>query len=134
MKNILKSIAWTCWRGTLSIWNRFTHRYLLLVGIHYEQLDEFRNLVMLESAFGRILRSSVNAGRAEKTELMLMPHMFLQRIDLTTKMMFKNFGTQKFYLDNYLNSIKKYSNGRYDLELPLSCYSRSFHCMLNTFV
>ena len=44
--------------------------------------------------------------------------MILQRIDVTTKM-FKNFGTQKFYLDNYLNSIKKYSNGRYDLELPL---------------
>ena len=85
--------------------------------IHYEQLDEFRNLVMLESVFGRILRSSVNGGRAEKNkELMLMPHIFLQRIDVTTKMIFKNFGTQKFYLGNYLNSIKKYSNGRYDLE------------------
>ena len=50
---------------------------------------------------------------------MLMPQMFLQRIDVTTKIMFKNFGTQKFYLDNYLNSRKKYSNRRYDLELPL---------------
>ena len=36
--------------------------------IHYEQLDEFRNLVMLESVFGRILRSSVNGGRAEKKQ------------------------------------------------------------------
>ena len=27
---------------------------------------------------------------------MLMPHMFLQPIDVARKMMFKNFGTQKF--------------------------------------
>ena len=58
---------------------------------------------------------------------MLMPHVFLQRIDATTKMMFINFGIQKFYLHNYLNSVKKYLNGRYDVELPFKENNLAIH-------
>ena len=59
-----------------------------------QQLHEFRNLVMLESVFGRILSGCLNADGTENDVLILMSHMFcvvLRRIDITMKMMFINF-------------------------------------------
>ena len=49
---------------TLRGGNRFAHRHGL-VDVHDEQVNEFRNVVMLESVFGWILSSSLNADGAK---------------------------------------------------------------------
>ena len=51
---------------------------------------------MLESVFGWILSGSLNADATENHAINANARMFcvfLQRIDITTKMMFINFGT-----------------------------------------
>ena len=59
-----------------------------------QQLHEFRNLVMLESVFGRILSGCLNADGNENDVINTnVTHVcvVLRRIDITMKLMFINF-------------------------------------------
>ena len=94
-----------------------------------QQLNEFRNLVMLESVFGWILSGSLNA---EGTENHVINNNIthVPRVFATDRYNYENdvfnfwdletlgiFERESSCYDNYLNSIKKISNGRYEVEL-----------------
>ena len=111
----------------------------LLTGIDYywtfmtekvQQLHEFCNLLMLESVFGWILCGWLNAGdngnHVVNTNVTHVLRVFAKdkyncKIDVYK---FRNLETLRISekesscYDNYRNSIKKHSNGRYKVELP----------------
>ena len=95
-----------------------------------QQLHEFHNLVMLESVFEWIFSDSLNAGSTENHVIHTnVTHVLL--VFATDRCNYEN-DIYKFWdletlgisqkesscYDNYLNSIKKNSNGRYELDLP----------------
>ena len=95
-----------------------------------QQLHEFHNLVMLESVFEWIFNDSLNAGGTENHVIHTnVTHVL--RVFATDRCNYEN-DIYKFWdletlgisqkesscYDNYLNSIKKNSNGRYELDLP----------------
>ena len=118
-----------------------------------QQLHKFRNLVMLESVFGWILSGSLNAD-GTKNHVINTNVTNVLRVFATDRYNCEN-DVCKFWdletlgisekesscYDNYLNSFKKNSNGRYEVELPSKENHLVIHdhfilckkCLCNTF-
>ena len=118
-----------------------------------QQLHEFRNLVKFESAFGRILSGSLNADSNENhvinTNVTYVLRVFATdrynyEDDVYTFWDLETLGIcekESSCYDNYLSTIQKNSNGRYEVELSLKENHPVIHnhfilckkCFCNTF-